>query len=240
MTIVDPDADTPDGVTEQRLGRLGKAMAKSMATAVSTAALSQVTKEIDLGSVVDDRASSDETASVNTYVLAAVAACLGDHPMLNGRLEDRSVLTPDTVNLGVAVAVTDGLLVPVVHGADNLGFEDLDAAVRAQAAKARNNDLEFADIDGGTFTVSNLGMYGIDGGFAIPPPPTGAILLVGRAKLVFVPGEDGQPEVRTVAWFGLTFDHRFIDGATAAALLADIDEALADAPGLRATAGRAT
>ncbi|RLE17221.1 MAG: 2-oxo acid dehydrogenase subunit E2 [Actinobacteria bacterium] len=239
MIAMTDGAVSPAGVLEYRLGRLGRAMAKSMATATSTAALSQVTKQIDLGSVVEDRESLDDPVSVNTYVLAAVAACLGRHPMLNGRLEDKTVITPDAVNLGVAVAVDEGLLVPIVHSADQLGFDQLDEAVNAIAAKARSNELVFADIDGGTFTVSNLGMYGIDGGFAIPPPPQGAILLVGRAKKAFVPAEDDSPEVRTLAWFGLTFDHRFIDGATAAALLTDINKALADARGLRATAGTA-
>lgn len=233
-------AVSPSGASEYRLGRLGRAMAKSMTTATSTAALSQVTKQIDLGSVVDDRATLNNPVSVNTYVLAAVAACLGKHPMLNGRLEGKTVITPDAVNLGVAVAVDEGLLVPIIHDADQLGFNQLDEAVNAIAAKARSDELVFADIDGGTFTVSNLGMYGIDGGMAIPPPPQGAILLVGRAKKVFVPAEDDSPEVRVLAWFGLTFDHRFIDGATAAALLTDIDKALADARRLRTTAGTAT
>lgn len=239
MIAMTDGAVSSAGALEYRLGRLGRAMAKSMANATSTAALSQVTKQIDLGSVVEDRASLDDPVSVNTYVLAAVAACLERHPMLNGRLEDKTVITPDAVNLGIAVAVDEGLLVPIVHSADQLGFDQLDEAVNAIAAKARSNELVFADIDGGTFTVSNLGMYGIDGGFAIPPPPQGAILLVGRAKKAFVPAEDDSPEVRTLAWFGLTFDHRFIDGATAAALLTDIDKALADARGLRATAGTA-
>jgi pyruvate dehydrogenase E2 component (dihydrolipoamide acetyltransferase) len=240
VTTVDANGVTAVGISEHRLGRLGRAMAKSMATAVSTAALSQVTKQIDLGSVVDDRATLDAPLSINTYVLASVAACLGRHPMLNGRLEEKTVITPDSVNLGIAVAVDEGLLVPVIHDADQLSFDQLDEAVQATAAKARANKLVFADIDGGTFTVSNLGMYGVDGGFAIPPPPQGAILLVGRAKRAFVPGEEDSPEVHTLAWFGLTFDHRFIDGATAAALLTDIDEMLADAPRLRETAGTTT
>lgn len=237
MRVVDRNPEDTGGVTGHRLGRLGRAMAKSMARATSTAALSQVTKEIDLTTVVEDREAINGPHSVNTYVLAAVAACLTRHPMLNGRLEDDTVLIGGSVNLGVAVAVDDGLVVPVIHRAEKLNFDQLGEAVRVAASKARNNELAFADIDGGTFTVSNLGMYGIDGGFAIPPPPQGAILLVGQAKLTLVPGPDGSPEVRTLAWFGLTFDHRFIDGATAAGLLADIGAALGDAPALRDKAG---
>jgi len=210
-------------------------MAKSMAAATATAALSQVVRDIDLGAVIADRKRLDRSPSLNTYILAATAQALPLHPFLNGRLDDdnRTVHLHQRVNLGVAVATDDGLIVPVVHGADQLGFDALGAAVAALANKARTGGLTIDDVSAGTFTVSNLGMFGIDSGFAIPPPPQGAILLVGRAKPTFVPGDEGQPVVRTDARFGLTFDHRFIDGVTAAALLGALDSALADPVRLR-------
>ena len=216
-----------------KLTRLQRTMVKTMSNAVHTAALSQVTRDIDMSAVLADRASAQPKPSINTYVLAAVASCLGRHPMLNGRLEDRAVVVNDRVNLGMAVSVEDGLVVPVVHGADQLEFEQLDAAAAAAAHKARSGSLTFEDIEGGTFTVSNLGMFGVDGGFAIPPPPQGAILLVGRIVDRFVPDDDAKPAVKPFCWFGLTFDHRFIDGATAARLLADLDATLARASELR-------
>jgi pyruvate dehydrogenase E2 component (dihydrolipoamide acetyltransferase) len=226
------------GETTQRLTRIQKGMVKSMSRAVTGPALSQVTRELDLGSVVADRVDRGPGHSINTYVMAAVASVLGDHPLVNGRLEDGAVIVPDRVNLGMAVAVDEGLVVPVIHGADRLTFRQLDTAIAAAAEKARAGKLKFEDIEGGTFTVSNLGMFGIDGGFALPPPPQAAILLVARARPVLVPDADGAPEARTLAWFGLTYDHRFVDGATAARLLTDLDSALSDAPALRESAGQ--
>jgi len=232
--VAEPTARTAG--SEHRLTRLQKAMVKSMTTAVSTTALSQVSRDIDMGSVAADREGAEPRYSINTYILAAVASCLGDHPMLNGRLDGRVVTVADRVNLGIAVSVPDGLVVPVVHGADRLSFAELDRAAAAAADKARNGTLTFDDVEEGTFTVSNLGMFGIDGGVAIPPPPQGAILLVGRVRPRFEPDADGAPELRPVGWFGLTFDHRFIDGAAAARLLADLDATLSDAPRLRVAA----
>ena len=232
------EAPTPEQTeTAHRLTRLQKAMAKTMSQAVTTAALSQVAREIDMSSVQRDRASATERSSINTYVLAAVAASLAHHPMLNGRLEERSVIVPDQVNLGIAVSVPDGLVVPIIHGADRLSFAELGDAASVAADKARNGELAFPDVEGGTFTVSNLGMFGIDGGFAIPPPPQGAILLVGRVRDSFVPNEQGAPVVKPLCWCGLSFDHRFIDGATAARFLLDIDAALGDAARLRQNLG---
>jgi len=238
-----PDVQSPSpspGETAYRLTRLQKAMAKTMTNAVTTAALSQIAREIDMVSVLADRDTQPTRPSINTYVMAAAAACLGSHPMLNGRLVGREVIVSHRVNLGVAVSVPDGLVVPVVHGADQLTFEDLDAAVTAAAHKARYGKLTFEDVEQGTFTVSNLGMFGVDGGFAIPPPPQGAILLVGRVRDQFLPDDEGAPVLRPMCRFGLTFDHRFIDGSTAAKLLLDLDATLADAAALRETLGRPT
>ena len=224
---------TPDTETTHKLTRLQRGMVKSMARAVSESALSQVGRDIDLGSVLADRAESEPRYSINTYVMAAVASILGDHPMINGRLDERAVVVPDRVNLGMAVAVDEGLIVPVIHGADRLSFADLDTAIKHAAEKSRTGKLEYDDVAGGSFTVSNLGMFGVDTGFALPPPPQAAILLVARTREVFGPGPDRLPELRTQAWFGLTYDHRFIDGATAARFLLDLDAALADAAALR-------
>jgi pyruvate/2-oxoglutarate dehydrogenase complex dihydrolipoamide acyltransferase (E2) component len=224
--------------TRHRLTRLQRAMVKTMSNAVSVAALSQVTRAIDMSSVIQDRDERPDRPSINTYIMAAVAGRLGSHPMLNGRLEGREVVVPDHVNLGVAVSVREGLVVPIVHGADRLSFTELGEALAVAAGKARDNKLTFDDIEGGTFTVSNLGMFGIDGGFAIPPQPQGAILLVGRVRDRFVPDDEGQPTLRSLCSFGLTFDHRFIDGAAASALLADVAAALADAGALIHNTGR--
>jgi pyruvate dehydrogenase E2 component (dihydrolipoamide acetyltransferase) len=122
--------------------------------------------------------------------------------------------------------VPDGLVVTVIRAADQKSLDELAATVADLSGRARTGKLKLADIEGGTFTVSNLGMLGVDGGFPLPRPPEGAILLVGRVR--------GQPALvdgalveRQVAWFSLTFDHRFVDGAAAAAFLRELQERLA-------------
>lgn len=209
------------------LGRVRKMMAQSMQESVQRAALSQVTREMDLSAVQAARAAGGEQRhSLNTYIMAAVAQALPNHPLLNAELVDTNVVVFDAVNLGMAVAVNDGLVVTVVRDADRLSLDDLAAAIGDLAGRARAGKIKLSDIEGGTFTLSNLGMFGIDGGFPLPRPPEGAILLVGRVRpqpaLV-----DGELVERPVAWFSLTFDHRFIDGATAAAFLQEVQERLA-------------
>lgn len=201
-------------------------MVQSMEESVRRAALSQVTREMDLSAIQAARAADgDRRRSVNTYILAAVARALPNHPLLNAELVENVVVTFEAVNLGMAVATPDGLVVTVIRNADQKSLDELEAAANDLATRARAGKLKLPDIEGGTFTVSNLGMYGIDGGFPLPRPPEGAILLVGRMRdqLAVV---NGQVTQRPMAWFSLTFDHRFIDGAAAAAFLQEVQERL--------------
>ena len=206
-------------------------MVQSMEESVRRAALSQVTREMDLSAVQAARAAAgDRRRSVNTYIMAAVARALPNHPLLNAELVENAVVTFEAVNLGMAVATPDGLVVTVIREADQKSLDELEAAANDLATRARSGKLKLPDIEGGTFTVSNLGMYGIDGGFPLPRPPEGAILLVGRMRdqLAVV---NGQLTQRPMAWFSLTFDHRFIDGAAAAAFLQDVQERMAEVAG---------
>ena len=208
------------------LSRVRKMMVQSMHESVQRAALSQVTREMDLSAVQAARAAAGEQRhSLNTYILAAVARTLPNHPLLNAELVENNIVTFDAVNLGMAVAVADGLVVPVIRDADQKSLDELAAAAHDLATRARSGKLKLADIEGGAFTVSNLGMFGVDGGFPLPRPPEGAILLVGRvrAQPALI---DGALAERAVAWFSLTFDHRFIDGAAAAAFLQEVQERL--------------
>lgn len=205
------------------LGRVRKVMAQTMRASVQTAALSQVTRELDLTEVQAARRAGGP--SLNVYILAAVARVLPRHPLLNAELVENQVVVYAPVNLGMAVAVPDGLMVVVLKDAQAKSLTELAAASAELAERARAGKVTMPDIEGGTFTVSNLGMFGVDGGFPLPRPPEGAILLVGRVqpRPAVV---DGAVVVRDQAWFSLTFDHRFIDGATAAAFLRDVQEAL--------------
>lgn len=215
------------------LGRIRKVMVQTMKDSVQRAALSQVTRFMDLTAVQAARqAAGEPRISLNVYLLAAVARTLPAHPLLNAELVDDRVVVFEPVNLGLAIAVPDGLVVAVIRDADKKALPDLAAATVDLAGRARAGKLGLADIDGGTFTVSNLGMYGVDGGFPLPRPPEGAILLVGRTRpepaLI-----DGALVERQTALFSLTFDHRFIDGAAAAAFLRDLQENLTNGEGWR-------
>lgn len=214
-----------------RLSGIRKAMAASMKQAVQTAALSQVNREIDVTLVQERRAQLG--MSFNTLLMAVVARTLPEHPLLNAELVENQILIYETVNLGMAVAVPDGLIVVVIPQADRLTLAELDAALHDRAARARAGKLTMSDVEGGTFTVSNLGMYGIDGGFPIPRPPESAILLVGAAALKPA-AYAGQIALRHIARFSLNFDHRFIDGAAAAHFLEGLHARMTSAAALDA------
>lgn len=164
-------------------------------------------------------------ATVTDVLLAACAAALSAHPGVNAHYADEVVTVFDEVNLGIAVATDAGLVVPVVHGAQRKDVAELAAARREVVTRAREGRLGFADVSGGTFTVSNLGMMGIDRFDAILNVPQVAILAVGSTRQRQL-WNDGDPAWRPVAEFTLTCDHRALDGATAAGFLADVRERL--------------
>lgn len=222
-------ADSPRGLPVKqtiRLKSIRKVMAQSMKASVEQAALSQISREIDVTALQmlrrDKLAGTQPRISLNTLIMAAVARTLPQHPFLNAELVERDILLYDTVNLGMAVATPGGLVVVVVPKASRLSLPELAATIEGVVERTRSGTITMEDVEGGTFTVSNLGMYGVDGGFPLPRPPEGAILLVGqaRAKPAVV---DGQVAIRDIAWFSLTYDHRFIDGATSAAFLQDLN-----------------
>ncbi len=215
------------------LGRVRRVMVQSMRESVQRAALSQVTRFMDLTAVQAARREAGETRpSLNVYLMAAVSRTLRDHPLLNAELVDDKIVVFDVVNLGLAIAVPDGLVVAVIRDADTKSLPELASAAADLAARARASKLGLADIEGGTFTLSNLGMFGVDGGFPLPRPPESGILLVGRMRSE-VALVDGAPIERPTALFSLTFDHRFIDGATAAAFLQDLQDRLSNGEGWR-------
>ena len=167
-------------------------------------------------------------ATVTDVLLASCANILTAHPALNAHYADEAVTTFDEVNLGIAVATDAGLMVPVIQGADRLDVAGLAAARKEIVAKARVGKLGRADISGGTFTISNLGMMGIDRFDAILNVPQVAILAVGSTRQRQL-WNDGDPAWRPVAELTLTCDHRAIDGATGAAFLSALHKALESA-----------
>ncbi len=146
------------------------------------------------------------------------AAALREHPRVNASWRDEKVLASAGVHVGIAVALEDGLVVPVVHDADALDLQKLAARRKELVGAARSGQLRPEDVSGGTFTVSNLGMYGVDAFAAIVNPPQAAILAVGRIVDRVIPVA-GSPEVRPTLALCLSFDHRVVDGARGAQFL---------------------
>jgi pyruvate dehydrogenase E2 component (dihydrolipoamide acetyltransferase) len=146
------------------------------------------------------------------------AVALREHPRVNASWRDGKVLASAGVHVGVAVALEDGLVVPVVHDADDLDLHELAARRKALVEAARSGRLRPEDVSGGTFTVSNLGMYGVDAFAAIVNPPQAAVLAVGRITDRVIPVA-GKAEIRPTLVLCLSFDHRVVDGARGAQFL---------------------
>ena len=164
-------------------------------------------------------------ATVTDALLGACTRALTEHPALNAHYADETVTSYDTVNLGMAVATDLGLVVPVLHGADRMDLASVGAARRDVTERARTGRLSISDVTDGTFTVSNLGMMGIDRFDAILNVPQVAILAVGSTTPRHV-WNGGDPAWVPTAELTLTCDHRAVDGATGAAFLTAVRDHL--------------
>lgn len=167
--------------------------------------------------------NSAEKITYTDLLVKLTTAALRQFPRLNASWIDENIVLNPEINIGLAVAVDDGLLVPVIHRADEMSLAQL-AARRAEiVSRAKANKLHLDDLSGGTFTISNLGMYGVDAFNAIVNPPQAAILAVSRIADRVVP-VNGQPAVQPMMTLSLSCDHRVVDGARGAEFL----QALAD------------
>lgn len=164
--------------------------------------------------------------SLTAVIIKVCAWALRQHPLLNSHLTDDKIIVYRDVHIGMAVALDEGLIVPVIHHADRKGLIEIAAEVADLAQRSRENRLRAEDITGGTFTVSNLGMFGIDRFTAILNPPEVGILAVGSLTKRFVPDEHDQPVLRPMVTLTLSADHRAVDGAVAARFLSTLREAL--------------
>jgi pyruvate dehydrogenase E2 component (dihydrolipoamide acetyltransferase) len=173
--------------------------------------------------------------TLTALLVKAVAYGLVAHPGANAAFSPEGIVEYEDINVGVATAIDSGLIVPVVRSANKLGLRGIAAALGDLTTRAREGKLKLDDLTGGTFTVSNLGMFGIETFTAILNPPQAAILAVGRAskRAVVVPTTTGDDkvEIKPMASLTLTADHRVLDGASAARFLATIQSVL-EHPGL--------
>ncbi|MDR5709226.1 MAG: dihydrolipoamide acetyltransferase family protein [Armatimonadota bacterium] len=164
------------------------------------------------------RARVQQDLTYTDLLVKLVAAALRLHPELNARWEEGRIQRLPEVNIGLAVATDQGLVVPVIRGADQLPVEEIARRRGELVERARAGKLRLEDVEGGTFTLTNLGMYGVDRFFAIVNAPQAAILSVGRI-VERVMGEEGKAVVRPGLTLGLSCDHRVVDGARAARFL---------------------
>ena len=206
-----------------QVGAIWQRMAERTTRSWQTAPHFYLSRDVDAGRLETWRTSARERPGyervTHTDLLVKLAAAaLQRHPRVNAAWRDGGIVESSDVNVGIAVAIEDGLVVPVVHAADRLELREI-AERRAELVEAaRAGRLGPEDVGGGTFTISNLGMFGVDAFTAILNAPQAAILAVGRIADRIVP-VDGRPEVRPMCTLTLSFDHRVVDGARGAQFL---------------------
>jgi pyruvate dehydrogenase E2 component (dihydrolipoamide acetyltransferase) len=222
-------AETAKGVTtHQELTRLQQVVARRMSESKATAPHFYLQSEIDMSAAVEARSrlkaltpEGEVVPSFNDMVVKACALALREHPLANGSYKDGRLELHSRVNVGVAVAAQDALVVPTVFDADKKGLREIAADTRALAGKVRDGRVTPPELSGGTFTVSNLGMYGVSNFAAVINAPQAAILAVGAIAERPVVREG---RVTTAHLLGVTLacDHRILYGAPAAEFLARI------------------
>jgi pyruvate dehydrogenase E2 component (dihydrolipoamide acetyltransferase) len=230
---LDGSAAASNGVTVPAIWRL---MAKRTTQSWQSVPHFYLRREVDASRLQSWRAAArarpgQERASHTDLLVRLVAEALRRHPRVNSSWSDGAVVRSERINVGIAVAVDDGLVVPVVHDADRLSLADTVARRIELVDAARAGRLRPEDVTGGTFTVSNLGMFGVDSFDAIVNAPQAAILAVGRVveRVIAV---DGQPAVRPVLQLSVSFDHRVVDGARGAEFLETLASLVEEPAGL--------
>lgn len=211
-----------EGFTEEPVSQMRKTIARRLSESKFGAPHFYLTMEIDMDQAWKSReainAISPVKVSFNDMVIRACASALRHHPKVNSSWLGDRIRYNQHVHIGVAVAVDEGLLVPVVRFADQKSFEQIGTEVREYAKKAKDKKLQPSDWEGNTFTISNLGMFGIEEFTAIINPPDACILAVGAIKEVPVV-KNGQVVPGKIMKVTLSCDHRVVDGATGAAFL---------------------
>ena len=207
---------------EVPVSQMRKTIAKRLAESKFTAPHFYLTKEIKMDAVLSARKRMNEYTenriSINDIIIKATAVALKSHPNVNSSWLGDKIRRNHHVHIGVAVAIDDGLLVPVVRFADSKSLSQIGAEVRELAGKAKTKELQPKDWEGNTFTISNLGAFGIDEFTAIVNPPDACILAIGSSKETVIV-ENGEMRAGHVMKVTLSCDHRAVDGVTGANFL---------------------
>jgi pyruvate dehydrogenase E2 component (dihydrolipoamide acetyltransferase) len=207
-----------------------KVIARRLVTSIGPVPHFFLTTEIEMDKALDARRSLNEIdpenkISVNDLIVKVVANALLQHPQVNASFQEKSIRYYERADIGVAVAIEDGLITPIIRSADKKGIGQIAREVKEMAARAREKKLRPEEYTGATFSVSNLGMFGIDDFTAVINPPEAAILAVGAsvAKPVV---RDNEIVVRQMMRVTMSCDHRVIDGATGAKFLQTLKKML--------------
>jgi pyruvate dehydrogenase E2 component (dihydrolipoamide acetyltransferase) len=221
-----PSSNPSIGLNEEfeeiMISQMRKTIARRLSESMFTAPHFYLTMEINMDNAIEARKAINEgldtKVSFNDMVIKSVAAALKKHPKVNASWLGDRIRYNKHVHIGVAVAIEDGLVVPVLKFADTKSLSQINAEVKTFASKAKDKKIQPADMEGNTFTISNLGMYGIEEFTAIINPPDSCILAVGGIKQTPVV-KNGQISVGNVMKVTLSCDHRSVDGATGSEFL---------------------
>jgi len=232
-----PSGPRPDGAREERvrMTRLRKVIAKRLKEAQNTAAMLTTFNEVDMTNLMAARAEYKDLFEkkhgvrlgfMSFFVKAAVAA-LQDIPNVNAEIDGDEIVYKNYCHMGVAVSAPSGLVVPVVRDADQMGFADIEKTINDLGVRARDGKLGLEDLQGGTFTISNGGVFGSLMSTPILNPPQSGIL--GMHKIQERPiAVNGEMMIRPMMYLALSYDHRIIDGREAVTFLVRIKECIED------------
>ncbi|HUF04182.1 MAG TPA: pyruvate dehydrogenase complex dihydrolipoamide acetyltransferase [Aridibacter sp.] len=220
---------------EENTSPIRRTIAKRLTESIGPVPTFYLTVEIEMDSTLETRkqindAIAPDKISVNDIIVKAAAMALTRHPFVNASYQDEKIKFYEDADIGVAVAIDEGLITPIVHGANKKGFVQISSEISELAERAREKKLQPEEYTGATFSISNLGMFGIKEFTAIINPPEAAILAVGRAEPVPVV-RDGKVVVRSMMHVTMSCDHRVVDGATGAKFLQTFRQMLEN-PGL--------
>ena len=236
--IMMEDLETSAPKEIRRMTGMRGTIAKRMHASLQEMAQLTLFMDADLDAVLADRTSREGDVSVpgfTDYIIAAAARALRLHPIANSQVTTAGIELLTDINVGLAVSLDDGLMVPVIRNTDSLSLAALAVETKRLAGAARSGSLALADLEGGTFSVSALGMFGVDGFTPVINPPNVAILGVGRLRDDIVLNPSGTVSSIKRLTLSLTWDHRVFDGAPAAQFCQTIVQLLADPVALNAT-----
>ena len=229
--IILPKTIGEESFDEIPISQMRKTISKRLSESKFSSPHFYITMEINMDNCIEGRKKINETSEVkisfNDIIIKATAAALRKHPMINSSYLEDKLRTNHHIHIGVAVAVKDGLLVPIIKFADNKSLSHISLEVKNLANKAKNKNLQPSDWEGNTFTISNLGMFGIDEFTAIINPNDSCILAVGGIKNTPII-KNGEIVPGNLMKVTLSCDHRIVDGAMGSAFLQTLKELIED------------